>query len=524
MRFIAVALCLLCIPLVCATSYTVYNDKGVELPEGNFSFKLVTRGDADYYSALSAYTSAKKSNVTSLIDATYNASLDALYDAKSDDALYITTPWKTEYLNYKDCKRIDKYEVCFDSVTYLEEDSTPLGDGRLDTVKVVDGETFLPSVVTITEAKVELEVSRTLSPSSVYPGEPVKVTLSVVNKGIEDAKLVTIVDSPPFRASSGKISSSKTTLAQFEQLLLVYEVEPDVPGYFNFTGEVSSEDGFVALADSTLTVNNPLTFIWGAPDVYVGEDSIITLNITNTFDEEVTLTDLSFSSGETFVATPGGYNPRTSFPGAVLAVGGTYSTSVTYRGSSAGEKLIEASLTYETKDDVRYIDSSDSYLRKTPSLVLNPLFNGRVVSLEILNDGPSALDGVVIIFSDGFTKSLARLKSEAQIKVDHTFNVTSDTPAWVYLSHPAQDGRVAFAQNFSGVIITSALDAAVPSVGAPPLAQAPSLAPDSAAAPAAPIVPSEGVVSASNAQPASRKGVLSRIIDSFISFLDGLFS
>lgn len=423
---IVVLAALLTLVSVAATSYTLYPGESALFEGNNFTASLFTDSEADVASTVSAYNQVKSSTNQTAIDNALDEVRDALERAKADDRLYVSTPWKSLLVGYDTCSVVEGYSVCFNSITYAEEDGPPLGDGSFSAVRYENGKEIRPFVMSITRAAVSLTAKRSFSDSTVYVGELVTVTVAVTNDGDLASERVDVDDFSPLPLYSDGASTELHvgSIPVDDTETLTYTVVADRAGTFVFKAAESS----VLLADTTLTVLSPLSMNTTLPtQVFVGDEVPFMVNITNSFDDEVAISSVFLASEDAFLGA-------LTSPGALTVKGddrlvksfsideGKFATiSGTLKAGAAGSHALTIDVSYNANGQESFTVEYP-YAVLSRDLAANVSFVGNTVFLTLTNNALEQIPSVTVLFDDGHVEERSAIRPGKSVSVSHALS------------------------------------------------------------------------------------------------------
>lgn len=397
----AIIVFLLIISSVSATSFTLMNQGSFTLDGETIYANINTRGNEDFQAALEVYYNTKSTtnNEDVIADALENAAQE-LNVSKRDDTVYIRTPWQNFTLRYKNCNRINQYEFCFTSSTYLEEDIEPFGDEKLNTVKIENGAVLIPFVITVTTIEPDLSASRVVSANSVLRGTQVSITVSITNKGTESSERIELRDTVPFSISKGETSINIGSLAAGESASYAYTFTPLISGVYSIT-----TIGTLSVPNATINVSEPIDLEWQMKnETFVDEAIQFTLTINNYNDKNLTVKKASILSDATYKeALIGEGKAEYETNGRSLSdftIGAKSSRTIngSVTPTMPREYDIKTLLSY-TWDGMETIESTNRFNAKTRDLEFS-ITNDTTITVTLKNNLKTAAQDVTLIFSD----------------------------------------------------------------------------------------------------------------------------
>jgi hypothetical protein len=410
---------------VLADSFTLYSGDSFTYEDNNFTVAYYRGDDAALSSAVIIYSKARTGTDFERTQDTLEDLLDELEAAKFDDRLKIVSPFNNLLLDYDTCAVSGPYTLCFDSVTYYEEDVNPLGDDHFNTVRNANGTFSYPVTLTIEHSKATVKATRTFSDSTVYINEPVDVKLTLTNTGdvasprlsINDGAALTIHGTPTLAVGSLAAGDTKQTS---------YTAVAKEPGIYTFS---AITDG-VELDDSTLTVYSPVNATFTASVPYEGEPVPINLTIVNTYTTTLTITGLDVISTTPFLthfSLPG--QPASEYEKRFSIIELEPGENVTLAGVLApGAATVTADFSYST---IRTQQASTT-LSFTPAertVTASALTSGNRFLLTINNTYATAIKNIIVSYDDNETRVWGLLKAETEVTLERTYEQFPDTIA-----------------------------------------------------------------------------------------------
>ncbi len=438
MRVITLFLFTLLATSVAAVDYTVYS------PEANFTTaagNLVTVsfniGDSADFVEKAAILSAKQRIVeaaetpttqqTTDVTNARNATVEALADAKEDDAVIIRSQGSSLILRYKECKTLATDVICFKSIVYLEEDTQPLGDSALNQVKIEKGEVLFPLVISVNAITQLLEAKRTLTKTTLYPGETAAVTTTLRNTGTSSLSGARITETTILE-TDGSLTIFKGGLEPQASLILQYEIIANTPGNYTISGTITPT--ITNLTDTIVVVKSPLSINTTTTTGMRTAQLPFTLTLTNTFTGTINVTDVIITTKDQFEqSVASGVRTtaqRITIDDFKLAPGASKNITGVVTAALAGQNdlVITGRVKAVREDEFKELARYTVY---APEIILEPVVNGRVVTLRVLNADNKLLENIVIDWGDSITDSITILNSGADKPLTHTYATSAPT-------------------------------------------------------------------------------------------------
>jgi uncharacterized repeat protein (TIGR01451 family) len=505
-----IVLFLLLASFTAAETVVLYSGDTINFTGNPISATLSLKSNANLDAAVAAYNAVRDGTDTTAKTSALTFTKEELLNAKVDDLLIVKTPWENLLLNYKECKSTGGYTFCFDAITYYEEDVNPLGDSRLDTVKVVDGSFKLPVTLRIDALSSKLEATRTINDTTLYLGDTAEVTVRVTNKGTEMATGVKISETVPFRVKRGETTLAKPSLESDGVVELVYVIEADKAGSFNFTGAVDSKQGSAVLPSTPVTVKEPLLVEAEIQEMNFAGDTIpFKVTLKNNFGADIVVTDFTVKSKHAFAKDLAGPAKR------ILGTGeqslDTFTVKKTNSTTITGELDADSSGSFEFVVTLQYTASQEHkktlelpYTIRARTVYSDVSFSASAATVTVENTAIQAAQNVRVSFGDGTTEELGAIPLSGTKKVVHEYSFSEKTPVTVVVYYEL-DGKQQ-KKSFPGTVLAKSTTPA-PSVQQPEtVPETPATQPDEQPA-QAPVIE-------------EKKGIISR----FIGFLSSLFS
>lgn len=418
MRYLALLLLLL--PL--ASAATLYSGDSYAHEGENFTFTLFHTDNSVVYVKVLQLNDAEEieDNEEEIADLTEELE-DAIAEAKLADKLQVQSGGSSTIVPYGGCGELAGQTVCFTGITYYEEDASPLGDNKLDSVQYVNGSFRLPFTVTFEKPVSALTAIRSFSASTIYPHDRVTVTLTLTNAGTASSGRVTLEDHSPVRIASGTTRLEVGSLSAAEVKQAVYVIEPQEPGTFTFS---AFADG-VSLEDKTITVLPALQLNGSTDARFSNEPATISFNVTNTYREDIDFTSFTIAATTPIpscnvTSTPRGTHERVFE--LELAVGESVAISCAVQ-PAAGEHEAVLAVRSAATEELRY---ELPFTLERRGLKVSPTVTDRTVSLVFNNTLLERLEGITVDYGDGTEKSLF-LQAESSLTLTHTYSVEQAT-------------------------------------------------------------------------------------------------
>lgn len=416
---------ILLIPLAAATDYTFYQNGNQTIDGVNYTFSLNLGSNADFDQAIATYENAiKAQSDDGTLSTLRSMAEDALARAKADDKVIIHYGTETTILNYQECTILNNNNLCFTSSTYYEEEAPPLGDGQLSSVKVNNGTILLPFVISIDPLTSSMSTSRSITKNPLYPGETAIVSALAQNTGNVDLAQVKISEYPEL-PTNDKTEIYDAQVKPNQILALSYTITAQAPGVYKLSGIASAVNQSVPIADTFVTVLDPINSTIVITPGYTGEPTQFTITLDNEYSQPLSVKSLRLSTSGVF----SGISSPTPFflqGGDKVSSGFTLDSEINITGNvtlADGVTTITLISSYTTGDDVTRMQKISASTEASPRVFSASVeYSKTGVLLNLSNTKKETIPTISIDWGDGKTQTINNFKAENSMEIRHGYD------------------------------------------------------------------------------------------------------